>query len=337
MSLLITFIALLSVAGALAAPEKPPKPVHGKTPATQKLGIQTPGVQIPFAKIKAEAELEARAKPEWLFFSGAAFAPGKEVIEKIDPKTNQKGEPIPGLARACGGMTTAFGSLWAPVCGASSLARIDAKTFKVTNTIATGIASVPGVIASTMDSIWLLTDDKTTLGRIDPDQNVVVGEVRVPAGCRSLTFGETALWLACPNESKVLRINPFTNLVEKSIEVAAQPEALAVGGGSIWALGRKDGKIDRIDPKTNKVSKTIELKVPNADGALAFGEGFLWVTETGFPLARIDIMSETVLQQFTGEGGGAIAVSPGAIWLGNLKAGTIWRIDPKRVIATLPD
>jgi streptogramin lyase len=159
----------------------------------------------------------------------------------------------------------------------------------------------------------------------------------VPAGCRSLTFGETALWLACPAENKVLRINPATNLVDKSIEVSAQPEALAVGAGSIWVLCRKDGKIDRIDPKTNKVSKTIELGVPNADGGIAFGESFVWVTQTGFPLARIDVASETVVQQFSGDGGGAIAVSAGAIWLPNVKAGTIWRIDPKRVMVTLPE
>jgi virginiamycin B lyase len=164
-----------------------------------------------------------------------------------------------------------------------------------------------------------------------------VGELRVPSGCRSLTFGETALWLACPAENKVLRVNPATNVVEKSIEVSAQPLALATGEGSIWVLCRKDGKIDRIDPKTNKVSKTIDLGVPGAEGEIAFGDGFVWVTQAGFPLARIDVKSETVMQQFAGEGGGAIAVSPGAIWLSNLKAGTIWRVDPKRVIATLPD
>lgn len=332
MRILIILTALLS----LMAAEKPPKPPREHS-AAQKLGIKTPGVQIPFASLKAEAEFEASTVPEWLFFSGVAFVPAKDGIDKIDTKTNEKGEPISGLAKACGGMTDGFGSLWAPVCGNSSLARIDSKTFKVTHTIATGVASVHGVIASTADSIWLLTDDKTTLARIDPDQNLVVAEVRVPAGCRSLTYGETALWLACPAENKVLRINPATNLVDKPIEVSAQPEALAVGGGSIWALCRKDGKIDRIDPKTNKVSKTIELGVPGADGRLAFGEGFLWVTETGFPLARVDVASESVVQQFAGEGGGAIEVSPGAIWLSNLKASTVRRIDPKRVNTTLPE
>lgn len=333
MRLLISLIAVLSLA---LADDKLPKSARGKTPAP-KIGVKTPGVQIPFANLKAGAEFAAPAQPEWIFFAGAAFAPGKDAIERIDPKTNKKAEPIAGLMKPCGGMASAFSSLWAPVCGTASLARINAKTYKVTTTIPTGVASVRGVIAATEDSIWLLTDDKATLSRVDPDQNLVVGELRVPAGCRSLTFGEMALWLACPVENKVLRINPATNLVDKSIEVSRQPEALAVGAGSIWALCRKDGKIDRIDPKTNRVSKTIELGVPNADGGIAFGDGFIWVTQTGFPLARIDVTSETVLQQFNGEGGGAIAVSPGAIWLSNVKAGTIWRIDPKRVMVTLPE
>ncbi len=335
MRILIGFLAVLSLAWP---DDKPLKPPRGKTQAAiAKTGVKTPGVQIPFANLKREAELEISVPAEWLFFADSVFAPGKQGIERIDAKTNQKVEPIAGVPKACGGMTSAFGSLWAPACGASSLARIDAKTYKVTNAIETGLANAQGVIAATADSIWLLTDDKTTLSRIDPDQNLVVGELRVPPGCRSLTFGETALWVACPAANKVLRINAATNLVEKSIEVSAQPQALAVGAGSIWVLCRKEGKVDRIDPKTNKVSKTIELGAPDADGAIAFGDGYLWVTETGFPLARIDVTSESVVQQFRGEGGGAIALSPGAIWLGNVKSGTIWRIDPKRVIVTLPE
>jgi len=309
MRILIALLALFSIS---SADDKPSKPSHGKTPAP-KIGVKTPGIQIPFANLKAEAEFDAAAKPDWIFFSSSVFWPGKDSIERIDPKTNKKADPIAGLAKPCGGMASAFDSLWAPVCSTSSLARIDEKTYKVTNNIATGVARVRGVIAATADSVWLLTDDKTTLARIDPDQNLVVGEVRVPAGCHGLTFGETALWLACPAENKVLRINPATNLIEQRVEVSAEPDALAVGAGSIWALCRKEGKIDRIDPKTNKVSKTIELAVPGAEGEIAFGDGFIWVTQTGFPLARIDAATETVAQQFYGEGGGAIAVSPGAI------------------------
>ncbi len=112
-----------------------------------------------------------------------------------------------------------------------------------------------GVIATTADSIWMLTDDKTTLSRIDPDQNQVVGEIRVPAGCRSLTFGETSLWLACPDKNKVLRINPATNLVDKSIEVSAEPEALAIGAGSVWALCRKMARSIASIPRPTRFRK----------------------------------------------------------------------------------
>jgi virginiamycin B lyase len=339
MRVFVSFVVVLTfAAAATGAPDgKRSKAASSKTPATPKTGVKTPGVQIPFANLKSEAEFPAPAKPEWIFFSTSAFIPGTDAIEKIDPKTNKKGDPITGLSKPCGGMVSAFNSLWAPVCGTGGLARIDAKTFKVTTTIPSGNGSARGSIAASPDSIWLLTDDRATLSRIDPDQNSVVGELRVPPGCRGLMFAETALWLACPNENKVFRLNPATSLVEKTIEVSNQPEALAAGEGSIWVLCRKDGKVDRIDPKTNKVSKTIELGVPGAEGEMAFGEGYLWVTQTGFPLARIDVKAETVLQQFNGEGGGALAISPGAIWLSNLKTGTIWRVDPRRAIATLPE
>jgi virginiamycin B lyase len=314
-----------------------------KTPKTKSsapaphTGIKTPGIQIPFSRLKAEAEIEAPAKPAWVFFATSAYAPAKDSIERIDLKTNKKLDPVAGILKPCGGMASAFGSLWAPSCGSASLLRIDGKTLKVTATIATGVSTASGIVASTADSIWMLTDDKATLSRIDPDQNLVVGELRVPVGCHNLVFGETALWLACPAQNKVLRINPATNLIEKSIEVSAQPEALGIGAGSIWVLCRKDGKLDRIDPKTNKVSKTIDLEVPGAQGNIAFGEGSLWITMTGFPLTRIDVTAETVAQQFPGEGGGAIAVSPGAIWLSNIDKGTLWRIDPKLVLATIAE
>jgi virginiamycin B lyase len=312
--------------------------VSAASPPVPKQGIRTPGVQIPFSSLKPEATFQAPDRPDWIFFSADVFVPEKDHLDKIDVKTNKTGDPVADLNKPCGGMVSAFESLWVPGCGEGSLARIDPKTFKVTATIASRTADVRGSLAASADSVWLLTDAKTTLSRIDPDQNAVVGELRVPSSCGSLTFGEKALWLACPNENKVLRINPATNLVEKVIDVSAHPQALAVGGTSIWVLCEKDGRVDRIDPKTNKVSKSIELDVPGAKGAIAFGEGAVWVTLTGFPLTRIDPQSETVVQQFFGAGGGgAILTSPGAIWLSNPETGTLVRIDPKRVLATLAE
>lgn len=269
--------------------------------------------------------------------NGTLFLPAKDKLERIETKTNKALDAITGLKQPCGGMVFAFASLWAPTCGDGALQRIDAKTAKITATMNTGAADIHGSIAASSDSIWLLTDTRETLARIDPEQNVVVGEIRLPAGCMSLLFAETSLWLACPEQNRVLRINTATNVVDKRIETAGRPLALAAGENSIWVLCGKDGKVDRIDPKTDKVSKSIDLMTPNVDGGLAFGDGFVWVTASGFPLTRIDPTAETVAQQFWGDGAGAITASAGALWLSRPAAANVLRIDPKLVLATLAE
>jgi streptogramin lyase len=304
-----------------------------------KGGIKTPGVQIPIGSLKAEATIDVA--PAWIIATDQFLLPNaaKGTLDRLDPKTNTLGEPVPGVDKPCGGAASAFASIWVPSCADRSLVRIDPKKWTVTAKVAAGASKSARIVAASTDSVWLMSDDRTTLSRIDPDQNQVVAEIRLPAGCTGLTFGETALWAACPTEDRVLRINPQTNLVEKRIEVASRPRAIAVGEGSVWVLCEKDGKIDRIDPKTNKVVKSIELGVPGAAGDIAVGLGSVWVTTENFPLTRIDPTAEKekVVQQFWGAGGGAIQIAANALWLSNLHEGTLWRLDPKRVQATLAE
>ena len=40
--------------------------------------------------------------------------------------------------------------------------------------------------------------------------------------------------------------------------------------------------------------------------------------------------------QFAGPGGDSIRVGHGSIWLSNLRAENVWRIDPRQIEATLP-
>lgn len=299
-------------------------------------GIKTPGVQIPFTSLKAEAELPLA--PRWMIFADTILIPSKSGgLERVDAKTNKVGEPVKGLANLCGGAATGFSSLWIPDCAAKALMRLDAKLAGDPVKIDTGVGGALPAVADTSDSVWILSDDKTTLSRVDPDQNKVVSELRLPAGCNSLTFGEKALWVTCPSRNRVLRINPETTLIEKRIDVSAQPSALAIGESSLWVLCLKEGKVERIDPKMNKVTKTIETGVPGATGGIAVGQGSVWVTLTGFPITRIDPTSEKVVQQFWGAGGGAIHFGQGSLWLTNLQEGTLWRIDPKRIAATLAE
>jgi len=333
---LCTVLTLVASAQPAAKPGKASKTA---APAVPKLGIKTPGVQIAFASLKAEAQFPIG--PPWIVIAESPLLPdvAKDALDKIDAKANKLSDPILGLSKPCGGAVSAFTSLWVPTCGDKTLSRVDVKAGKVTNKLAIGTDGVAPSVAATADSIWAFTDDKTTLSRIDPELNVVVAEIRLPAGCNTLTFGETALWVTCPSENRVLRINPETNQVDKHIETSASPKALVIGEGSVWVLCEKEGQVQRIDPKTNKISKTIDLGAPAIGGGIADGLGSLWVTMQGFPLTRIDTTAdkEKVVQQFYGEGGGAIQVGLGSIWLSNLNNGTLWRIDPKRVAATLAE
>ncbi|MBV8847332.1 MAG: hypothetical protein JO307_31365 [Bryobacterales bacterium] len=344
MRTLIAATVCLITGGLIAAPPDPAKAdaksKAAPAPIAPKAGIKTPGIQIPFENLKFEADIPVES-PGFVNAADSIFVASKSkgTVARIDPKTNKTLDPITDLKQPCSGTLVAFGSLWIPECGPQKLTRFDTKINKATASLAIGSADVSMALASNSDSIWMLVDSKTTLARIDPDQNRVVAELRLPAGCNSIAFGENSLWVTCPSETRLLRVNPATNLVEKRIEVSTSARSVAFGAGSVWVLCEKEGKIDRIDPKTNKVIKTLDLAVPNAGGNLAFGAGFLWATQTGFPLTRIDPETdkERVAQQFWGEGGGLISATANAIWLSNIGKGTVSRIDPKRAIATLAE
>src|SRR5262249_27228326 len=139
----------------------------------------------------------------------------------VDIKKYQPGEPIIGLKQPCGGLVSAFSSLWVPTCGDSALVRIDATTRKITATIASGTGPAAVALASTADSVWMLTDNKTTLSRIDPDDNRIVSELRLPSSCTHILSAENSLWVTCGSENRILRVDPRTNLVADRIEVAA--------------------------------------------------------------------------------------------------------------------
>jgi virginiamycin B lyase len=304
-----------------------------------KLGVQTPGVQIPITKLKPEAQITLSGTPESILADQTVWVPNraKNTLDRIDPKANTLAEPITGLNQPCGAPQLGFGDVWVLNCGDGTLSRIDSKAQKLKVSIKTGAGSARTGLAITSDSVWVLTDDKTTLSRIDPDQNKVVGELRLPASCNTIISGESALWVTCPAENRVLRIDPITNLVTERIEVLGEPYTLAVGEGSVWVLTRKEGKVERIDPKTNKATKTIELLVPDSDGDIAVGEGSVWVTLRGFPISRIDPKADKVVQQFVGDGGGVIRTGQGAVWLTNSRQGTVWKLEPRRIAATLAE
>lgn len=310
-----------------------------ETSAPLKPGVKDPGVRIPFSRLKPEAVFAVPGAPDWIAVDESVWISNfpKDSVTRIDPKTNQIMGVIATGKQPCSGLAVGFGSLWVPSCGDHTLARIDLKSGKLTATIPVAVADSEGGIAVGAGSVWLVTDSLSTLARLDPDTNKVVAEIRVAGGSYMAAFGEDAVWVTSTRNNLVTRVDPQTNLIVETIAVGKSPRFLAVGEGAVWVLNQGDGSVSRIDSKTNKSSATIDVGVPGAGGDIAAGEGSVWVTSFGFPISRIDPAANRVVQQFAGDGGDAIRTGLGSIWLSNNKAQNVWRIDPKRIAATLPD
>ncbi|WP_031495091.1 YncE family protein [Bryobacter aggregatus] len=339
MRLTLQLIVMLCLVCGFAGAKEKEKP--GKNASwPPRAGVKTPGVQIPIANLKAEAELTLEGTPSFLFAEGMAISVplrDKGVIARIGNRDNKATDSWKGFEEPCGGMISAFGNLWVPDCKKQSIARVEPRSGKIAASVEVGVGKGNLVLAANADSVWVLSDEIGTLSRVDPKSNHVVSELRLGPSCNTVQFEQDALWVTCPKENQLLRIDPKTNLVEKRIETAKEPIAVVFGEAHLWVLGNLEGKVSKIDPKTNKVVATIETGVSNGGGNLAFGDGQVWVSAAGYPLTKIHAQNDKVMQQFVGDGGGMVRFGLGSIWLVNPAKMSVARIDPKRVAATLPD
>ena len=254
----------------------------------------------------------------------------RNTLHRLDARTNTVAAVIEVGKRPCSGLAAGFGSIWVPNCGDGTLSRVDIETNKVVATIAIAPANSEGGIATGAGSVWMLTDKNGILSRIDPATNLPTAQIEVPAGSFACVLGEDgAIWISSTDNNLISRVDPKTNSVTDKIEVGARPRFLTAGGGSIWTLNQGDGTISRVDIKTRKLAATIEAGIPGTGGEIAFGEGYLWATVFEFPITQIDPATNTVVRQWKGEGGDAIRAGLGSVWLSNLRAGTVWRIDPR--------
>jgi virginiamycin B lyase len=183
---------------------------------------------------------------------------------------------------------------------------------------------------------WMMTDPRGTLARIDPATNRTVAEIYVAPGSFTVAFGEDAVWVTSNEQSVVTRVNPLherRTADDSRRSDAAIPSSRRRLGVD---LNQRDGTISRIDPKTNAVTATIAAGIPGRGGEIAVGEGSVWAMSFEYPITGVDPATNSVAQQFYGPGGDAIRVGHGSVWLSNLRQGNVWRLDPKRIEATLP-
>jgi virginiamycin B lyase len=303
-----------------------------------------PPAEIPFTRLTPDAvipvtlEAGATATTDAIWVAGSAAG----TITRLDPKANTAGTPMAAGPSPCASLSAGFDSVWVPLCGSSpGVVRVDIATATVAASVAVAVAGAGGRTAIAVGSLWVVSSPKGVLSRVDPDTNAPVAETYVGEGADAVVAGEDALWVTSGKSGTLTRVNPHNNEVAEIIKVGANPGRLAVGEGGVWTLNRGDGSgpgpvtVSRVDPKTNKVVATIAVGDLGTPAEIAAGEGSVWISAPGVPITRIDPRTNRAVQRFTGEGGGAILVAHGSLWVAAGLQKT-WRLDPALVAAMRP-
>jgi virginiamycin B lyase len=314
--------------------------VTNGTIAAQSAKIPKPGVkgvQAPFASLKPSATLKIGKTADWVLVTNdAVWVTGTKPysVQRIDPSTDRIVAKIVLPGEACSGLAFGFSSVWIPVCGKKpTLIRIDAQKIAVTATLPIAAIEEEGGIATSADSVWLVTDKNGTLSRIDPITNSVRQKIAIPPGSYNPVFSDGVVWVTGVESSVLTAVDASTCRVLDSVPVGSKPRFLTAGGGSIWTLNQGDGTASRVDEKSRKVIATVQVGVPGTGGDIDYGADSVWLTVFDVPLTRLDATTNRVVKQWIGKGGDSLRFGFGSLWITDYKKGVLSRIAIQEVLS----
>jgi virginiamycin B lyase len=213
----------------------------------------------------------------------------------------------------------------APSCQDNRVDRVNPRSNEVEAHIPTPIGDSEGGIAAGEGAIWLVTDRRGTLTRIDGTLNRIDGHAQLASGSFVPVAGAGAVWVSSTEHNLVSRVHPMELNVTAEIPVGPSPRFMACTDTDIWVLNQGDGTVSRINMATNRVA-TIDAGIPGRGGDIAVGEGFVWVTVVDIPLTQIDPATNKVVAQYVGQGGDALRIGHGAIWMCSFILQEVWRV-----------
>lgn len=246
----------------------------------------------------------------------AVWATNRGRIEKWSRKGKLAEVPI---ARPCGAMKMAFGSLWVANCADGTLVRVDPKKARIVAVIPSGIANQKEgelIVAAGAGSVWLASKPEGALARIDPRTNAVTAEIAVDAGTSYLAFGYGAAWAVSGPQQSLQKIDPATNTVVARAPLGNMPGFLAAGEGGVWVQEQGEGTLVRADPSTGQVIGRIKVGANLKWGDIDTGGGKVWLRTTDDQVfAVIDARSMRVTGRHgKPAGSGALRYTPHGVW-----------------------
>ena len=212
--------------------------------------------------------------------------PGRSMIYKIDPGTNQVAKEIPADLLGSGGRFQAG-----------------------KDAIAVGVGAV-----------WAITSNNE-LRRYSAEGGTQEAAISLPSRSSGVIVAFGSVWITGTENDELYRVDPTTNQIAATIGLRSNPRSLAVGDGSVWVRNEGDGTIQRIDGKSGDLVATIETGAVGR-GGIVVGGGFVWVSTHAEPIVQIDPRTNSVRGKFKVEmseyssiqfGSGSLWVSGGSV------------------------
>jgi streptogramin lyase len=277
------------------------------------------------------ATIQVGKTADWVTITPQAVwvgSTGPDAVHRIDPVTNKLIATVAVPGEPCAGLATGSGSLWVPLCSQPpKLAKVDLYTNRLTAVFNIGPAGAEGGVATSADSVWLITDTKGSLVRIDPITGVIRKTVRVPPGSYNPLYSDDQIWVTRAEGAELTSIDPATGVILATVRTGPHPRFLTAGAGSVWTLNQGDGSLTRVDAHTRQVTATIALGTPGPGGDISFGGETVWTTVAKVPLSATNTATSALSCQWSGPGGDSLSVGHGAIWITDYHAGTLSRLD----------
>ena len=192
------------------------------------------------------------------------------LVERIElPTAGLEGDTEKGE-----GIAFADGSVWASY-GAwpFRVARIDARTNRVTKTFDLPQADGTALVAYGDGGLWVASRDNGRMWRIDPATNTVVATATVPGGfIEDLVVAGGYAWVPVESTRIVWKVDAEGNLV-KSFETGDLPWSVSAANGRVWVANANAGTITRI----GQDDRTRTVRVGHRPGAAVEAGGLVWV------------------------------------------------------------
>lgn len=288
------------------------------------------------AKAPAEQVIQVPGFADFLAPDGdTVWATNRGRVERWSRSQGKLAEVA--IARPCGAMVIADGSLWVANCQDGTLNRIDLATAKLVATIPIGMVKLNKAeiqLAAGAGSIWMVSDAAGGIARVDTATNSVVATVAVDPQTSYLTFGFGAIWAVCLPGQTIQRIDPATNSVTKRTALGQAPGFLAAGEGAVWVQEQGDGTLARVDPASGEVTGRVKVGAVLKYGDIDTGAGQVWLRTTeDQTFVAIDARTlEIKARVGKPEGSGALRYTREGLWTSAHDVHTLtWWPKPRKI------